>query len=178
MQSKEYQKMHIVRCLSVLRTLREKVMQSMGVCTDGSSHTEVNAMGDVQRIAQLLIKDLAMVQCVGRYQCGPRGSPVDVQEAVDGFDRGIDEIMKGETLRTVLDKRRTTHSMQETEYDVPEAAYQDFEGYLQHHSANPTAGWINEEELSERMQGLKVMREKKSVENSQDDLRNRNWCMR
>jgi hypothetical protein len=175
MQSKEYQKIHMARCLSILKTVREKVMQSIGARMDGSSHTEVNATGDIKRIAELLIKDLAMVQCIGRYQCGPRGSQVAVQEATDGFDAGIDEIMKGQTLRAVLENRQMHDNIAGAEYDVPEAVYHDFDSYWKGEDNMDMDRWIDEEELATRRQGLKVMHTRKTVDNRPDDLAKRDW---
>ncbi|KAA8909008.1 hypothetical protein FN846DRAFT_1020806 [Sphaerosporella brunnea] len=178
MQSKEYQKVHLARCLAVLRTVREKVLQSMDVQRNGSSHTEVNAAGDIKRIAELLIKDLAMVQCIGRHQCGARGSPLEVQEVIDGFDVGVEEIMKGETLRAVLEKRPTTETAIGTQYDdVPEAAYRDFEKYLQDCTDCPEKGWFDEEELAVRMQGQEAKHIGRTEDNNGDDLLYRDWQM-
>jgi hypothetical protein len=178
MQSKEYQKVHMARCLAVLRTVREKVSESMDVQRNGSSHTEVNAAGDIKRIAELLIKDLAMVQCIGRHQCGPRGSPLEVQEVIDGFDAGVEEIMKGETLKAVLEKRPTGETTIGTEYDdVPDAAYQDFEKYLQDCKDHPEKGWFNAEELGVRMRGQEMKDTGRKEENDRDDLLHRDWHM-
>jgi hypothetical protein len=78
MQSNDYQLKHFMRNLMVFKAAGDSVERSSGAPHTGSHHTEVDAQCDISRLASILIKENAMIQCKGRNQCDPLRSQVEI----------------------------------------------------------------------------------------------------
>jgi hypothetical protein len=103
------------------------VVETSGAPTYGRSHISVQAANDILRIADLLVKDKAMMKIRKRYDTGPSRSLVAVPRVTDAIGEGGTRIIKGDLLEAVKAKR----TLLDGYADIPAAAYQDFENYLQ-----------------------------------------------
>lgn len=150
MQSKEYQLKHIMRNLMVFKAAGESVERSSGAPNTGSRHTEVDAHCDITRLASVLIKENAMIQCKGRNQCGPSGSKVEIMRSIDSFDDGCTEIMTGSSLNAVIARRLKADQFE----DVVAEAYGDYEA-----RKGQGQPWTDEQEWNERLKGTLAPRQ-------------------
>jgi hypothetical protein len=172
MQSKEYQKTHIARCLMTFRGIRDAVQRSSGAQSYGHSHSQVDASGDICRVAELLVKDNAMIKLNGRSQTGPPGGKVDVDMAVDSFHKGCQVILHGPNVSEAIQKRQKPAVP-----DVALPAYEDMETFLEGYNGE----WYdNEEKLLERMGRLDMepLPDEVLLGEDADELRERDWRMR
>jgi hypothetical protein len=172
MQSKEYQKTHIARCLMTFRGIREAVQRSSGAQSYGHSHSNVDASGDILRIADLLVKDNAMMKLNGRSQSGPPGGKVDVAMAVDSFHKGCQVILHGPNVSEAIQKRQKPAVP-----DVALRAYEDLDTFLEGYNGE----WYdNEETLLGRMGRLDMEPQPDDVFPAEDadELRGRDWRIR
>jgi hypothetical protein len=174
MQSKEYQKTHIARCLMTFRGIRDAMQQSCGAQSYGHSHSEVDASGDISRIAELLVKDNAMIKMNGRSQSGPTGGKVDVAMAVDSFHQGCQAILHGPYVKDAVQKR-----LKPVIPDIALAAYDDLDAFMEQYNGQ----WFGtDEELDKRMgrYGLDIEEEghERELLPDQDGLRERDWRVR
>jgi hypothetical protein len=174
MQSKEYQKTHIARCLMTFRGIRDAVQRSSGAQSYGHSHSQVDASGDICRVAELLVKDNAMIKLNGRSQSGPPGGKVDVSMAVDSFHKGCQVILRGSNVSDAIRKRR-----KKPVSDVALAAYEDLDAFMEGYKGE----WFDtEQELDKRMGRLDIEAEANADERElspdPDELRGRDWRVR
>jgi hypothetical protein len=169
MQSKEYQKTHLARCLMTFRGIRQAVQRSSEAQSYGHSHSQVDASGDISRVADLLVKDNAMLMLRGRSQSGPPGGKVEVSMAVDSFHKGCQVIMRGPNVSDAIQKRQKPAVP-----DVALAAYADLDAFMEGYNGQ----WFDqEEELDKRMGRLDIEPEAGEREQSPDPdgLRDRDW---
>jgi hypothetical protein len=174
MQSKEYQKTHLARCLMTFRGIRHAVQRSSGAQSYGHTHSQVDASGDICRVAELLVKDNAMIKLIGRSQSGPPGGKVDVSMAVDSFHRGCQIILRGSNVSDAIRKRQ-----KKPVPDVALPAYEDLDTFLGGYNGE----WYdNEEKLLRRMGRLDMEPLPDEVlpaeDSDADELRARDWRIR
>lgn len=146
MKSQEYQKVHVPRNLMVYRQAKRSVIETSGAPTYGKSHSSVHETNDILRIADLLVKDKAMIKIPGRYETGPSGSRVNVSRVTDAIGEGGTRIMKGDLLEAVKARRKLLDGYA----DIPAAAYQDLENYLRE---NENVA-VDEDELESRLESF------------------------
>ncbi|KAA8913733.1 hypothetical protein FN846DRAFT_886376 [Sphaerosporella brunnea] len=170
MQSKEYQKTHIARCLMTFRSIREAVQSTSGAQGYGHKHSEVDASVDISRVAELLVKDNVMIHIQGRSQSGPQGGKVDVLSAIDSFDKGCQAILHGRNVSEAIQRRQKAPIP-----DVALAAYDDPEAFMK----EPEGGWFDWEELEKRTIGTLAdeSRQESSDDDDEDGIRGRDWRM-
>jgi hypothetical protein len=171
MQSKEYQKTHLVRCLMTFRAIREAMQRSSGAQSYGHSHSEVDASGDISRVAELLVKDNAMIHLKGRSQSGPAGGKVDVSSAVDSFDKGCQAILHGPNVSEAI-RRRQKPSIP----DVALGAYDNLDAFMKDYNVN----WFDDDEMDLRMGRRDADTEQdeagqETLGEDPDGIRGRNW---
>ena len=146
MQSQEFQKVHVPRNLMVYRQAKRSVIETSGAPTYGKSHSSVNAINDILRIAEVLVKDKAMIKIAGRYETGPSGSLVNVSRVTDAIGEGGIRMIKGDLLEAVKARRKLLDGYP----DIPAAAYHDLEKYLQE-NGHVT---VDEDELESRLESF------------------------
>jgi hypothetical protein len=135
MQSKDYQKTHVARCLMTFRSIRDAVQRTSGAQSYGHSHSDVDASVDISRVAELLVKDNAMIHIQGRHQSGPAGGKVDVSSAIDSFDKGCQAILHGPNISEAI-RRRHKPSIP----DVALGAYDDLDAFMEGHNRATQTG--------------------------------------
>jgi hypothetical protein len=172
MQSQVYQKTHLARCLMTFRAIRQAIQRSSGAQSYGHSHSEVDASGDILRIADLLVKDNAMIRMEGRSQSGPAGGKVDVSAAIDSLDRGAQAILHGPYVSEAI-RRRQKPAIP----DVALGAYDDLDTFMQSYNFE----WFDDEEMERRM-GLQSLdpedeAREDAMEDDPDGLAARDWRM-
>jgi hypothetical protein len=172
MQSKQYQKTHIARCLMTFRAIRQAMQRSSGAQSYGSSHSNVDASADIFRIADLLIKDNAMIRLKGRSQSGPAGAMVDVSSVIDSLDGGSRAILHGPNVSEAIRRRQKAPIR-----DVALGAYEDPDSFIK---ARGYGGeWFDDDEMERRLGRVAFEMDEPGVQADEDpeNIRDRDWRM-
>jgi hypothetical protein len=104
-QSLNFHRQVLPRSMMLLKTVRDVIPIEAGAAVLGTRHSRVQDAQDIERIAHLLVQDKIFINTPGRFRSGSGEIKMPINESVDAFLLGSEEIIQGKMFQKIMKKR-------------------------------------------------------------------------